>query len=224
MSSFLYPKWWLNGMKLMITGFYAMINNKWYNINFLLLQGCFYLKSHWEERNGIVEKVYHRCGFFHVSKVIRFYNPDDLKDCRDIQLCEMHFHEVFDHMTRPLVIAEDHVSQELKKIAEARKGFREKQDWEMLRQYNSNPMIFQKVDHRKKYLRILQETCRHEDCENSTKGRARQLFSISILNMRGGSQGKLNFCSYECWNKIRKYVGFWIPRTQPKLSSLESYM
>lgn len=208
-----------------MTRFYTEINNKCYNINFLLLEGCSYLKSHWELRNGVEEKIYERCNFSTGVRIIRFYNPDDLKDCKDITLCEIHFHETFDEITRPLAIAENAVSIELKKIAQARKDFRERNDWDMLSQYNSNPSIFQKRDHKKKELSLLQEQCRHVDCNNSTKGRARQLFSISIMNSRGGSEGKINFCSFECWNKIRKYIGLVRPRT--KLSSpttLEKYM
>lgn len=190
-----------------------------------LVEGCYYLKSHWESRNGIEEKIYHRCNFAYTLKVIRFYNPDDLKDCKDAILCEMHYIEVFAPILRPIIIAESYIGSENRKIAKARRGFRERADWDMLFQFNANPDVFQQLDHRKINLRRLQETCRHEDCENSIKGRSRQIFSISIMNQRGGSEGKINFCSFQCWNKIRKYIGIIRPvMTNLKPTSLESYM
>ena len=157
--------------------------------------------------------------------VLRFYNPDNLNDCNDILLCELHLHETFDPKTRPIAIAESRVKHETKNIARIKKELRDKNDWEIFSQFSNNPNTYHKLSNLKKELYIIQDLCIHEDCQNSTKGIARKLFSITIMNTRGGSQGKLNFCSFECWNSIRKYIGFIKPNPRiTKHSTLEAYM
>jgi len=189
------------------------------------LEGCVYLKSFWEQRNDIEEKIYYKCKWNFGLTIIRFYNPDDLNDCKDAVLCELHYHEVFDQLTRPLLKAESGISQEAKSIATIKKELRQKNDWEILNQFTNNPNTYHKLSNLKKQQYIIQEQCRHLDCDNSTKGRSRKLFSITIMNLRGGSQGKLNFCSFECWNKIRKYIGIIKPKPRiSKPTTLESYM
>ena len=103
------------------------------------MQGCIYLKSKWEKRNGVTEKVFFRCNWMYGLTVLRFYNPDDLKDCNDILLCELHLHETFDPKTRPMVKAESRVSYETKSIARIKKELRDKNDWEILNQFSKHP-------------------------------------------------------------------------------------
>lgn len=173
------------------------------------LTGCIYLKQIW--RGGLDNeptKYYEPCSFNYQLKVIEFNNPDDLKDTNRIELCEVHFHEVFDKYLRPEAIAESKYNSEFKKVNLMKVELKESKDWEVLRQFSGNPNVYKKQNDLKvewDYLKY--KKCHNDMCANELQGSGRKIFSVLIFNKRGGLERKLNLCSYQCWNKIRYYIG-----------------
>ena len=190
------------------------------------MTGCSYQKEITREGlTGDNYKDFEQCSFNYTQKIIEFNNPDDLKDTMRIELCETHFHEVFDKYTRPEAIAESKYNSEFKRISLVKADLKEAHDYEMYQQYSKNPSIYKNLNDYKlawDYLKF--KKCHNDLCANELQGTARKIFSVLIFNKRGGLEKKLNLCSYQCWNKIRLYIGI-VKRKQvhPLPKTLEVY-
>jgi len=190
------------------------------------MTGCSYEKERWTDGlNGEVRKYYEKCGFNYSVKIIEFNNPDDLKDTNKIELCETHFHEVFDKYMRPEAIAESKYNSEFKKVNLMKVELKEAKDYEVLRQFSGNPNVYKKQNDLKlewDYLKF--KKCHNDLCVNELQGASRKIFSVIIFNQKGGMLRKLNLCSYDCWNKIRLYIGIVRPKEVIKdAKTLEVY-
>jgi len=183
------------------------------------MTGCAYIKQIWGTGlNGEPSKYFEQCNFAYGLRKIHFANPDDLKDTNDIELCETHYHETFDKYTRPEAIAESRYNSEYKKINLIKIELKQSHDWEMLRQYNENPNKYKKLNDLKlewDYLKF--KKCQNDQCANELQGMARKIFSAIVFNKKGGMERKINLCSYNCWNNIRKYIGIIRP---PEIKNL----
>lgn len=190
------------------------------------MTGCNYIKQQWmETQSGIFIKHYDLCGINFGLRVIEFHNPDDLKDSDKILLCEVHYHETFDVYIRPELISESRYNSEFKKINEGKAQLKELRDYEMYQQYLSNPDLYKKLNSLKKawdYLKF--KKCNNDQCENELTGISRKIFSVLIFTQRGSFQRKLNFCSYQCWIRIKLYIGIKrIEPTKQKPLTLDNY-
>lgn len=178
------------------------------------MTGCAYEKQRWNEGlDGELTKYYEPCNFNYSLRVIEFNNPDDIKDTNKIELCESHFHETFDKYLRPEAIAESKYNSEFKRVNLMKVELKEAKDYEVLRQFSGNPNVYKKQNDLKlewDYLRY--KKCHNDLCANELQGTARKIFSVIVFNKRGGMERKLNLCSYECWNKIRYYIGIIRPK------------
>ena len=190
------------------------------------LTGCAYQKQVWKEGlNGETYKYFEPCNFNYGLRIIEFNNPDDIKDYSKIELCEAHFHESFDKYTRPEAIAESRYNSEFKRVNLMKVELKEAKDWEVLRQFSGNPNVYKKQNDLKlewDYLKF--KKCQNDMCENELQGASRKIFSVIIFNQRGGMLRKINLCSYQCWNKLRLYIGVVKPKEVLKdAKTLEVY-
>ena len=190
------------------------------------MTGCSYTKQVWKEGlNGETYKYYEQCNFNYGLRIIQFSNPDDLKDTNSIELCETHFHETFDKYTRPEAIAESRYNSEFKRVNLMKVELKEAKDYEVLRQFSGNPNVYKKQNDLKlewDYLKF--KKCHNDLCVNELQGIARKIFSVIIFNQKGGMLKKINLCSYQCWNKLRLYIGIVRPKEALQdAKTLETY-
>ena len=147
-----------------------------------------------------------RCNGTYHLRSIYFRSPNDIRENEEMELCEMHFKDIFNELDETIVQLrrkrESKFLDNIKRMKIAREN-------DSAYDYNLEK---NKVDSIQERVRVLRDqTCRNFLCSKNLEHQMEKIFTATVFSLRGKAANRLNFCSRECWMKFKARCGKEIP-------------